>query len=253
MGHEYGFYGAAVALAFYALAIPALVAALFYVLNSVFLGKLLKSAGHRNPVSSWVPGWNFNSFLELGGIRTPWPWTAVVFGGLILGKVIPVLGPVLLFATYAILIVLIVFVARAVQAGLGINSTGGVIFAAILPVFWLIWVAGVAERSSYDRERALAEGSRMPLSWFGESDTRAPFEGSGSKERWEDTTRPEAPTRSAAEAAAEHEQRPDVASTDFPSAPPVPRFGAHQAARTDEAKENREELPEAPRGTGIDN
>lgn len=53
-----------------------------YIVTAIFLTKVLKRAGHPNPVAAWVPLWNFATMLELAGIAKPWVWVGINGGSL---------------------------------------------------------------------------------------------------------------------------------------------------------------------------
>jgi len=152
-----------------------LFAVIYYVVNAIFLMKLLKNSGHRSPAAAWVPFWNQAALTELGGIRKPWIWVLVLFGVNILAGLIPVVGFLLSLAGLAAAIVLMVYIAKGVQAGLGINSTGGLVLAVIVPLAWIIWMSIASGKRKYNLGAALSEGDRFPMNWFGESDRLAPF------------------------------------------------------------------------------
>lgn len=146
-----------------------------YVVTAIFQMKLLKNAGHRTPGSAWVPLWNTASLFEIGGIKQPWIWVAVLFGGNFLGGLIPGIGFLISLVVLAASIVLMVWVAKGVQAGLGISSVGGIVLAVLVPLAWIIWMAVVSGKRKYDRNAALMEGGSLPMNWFGENDRLAPF------------------------------------------------------------------------------
>lgn len=147
-----------------------------YVVMGIFLMKLLKNAGHRIPVSAWVPLWNTVSLMEIGGIKQPWIWTAILFGGSLIGSAIPFVGPIITLGIYILAVILTIYLAKGVQGALGLNSVGGIILAVLVPVVWVVWMAVRSDKNSFDREVALAQGGAMPMNWFGESDRHAPFD-----------------------------------------------------------------------------
>lgn len=146
-----------------------------YVINAIFLMKLLKNTGHRTPGSAWVPIWNTASLFQIGGIKQPWIWVAVLFGANLIASFIPVIGFIVSLAVVVAAVMLMVWVAKGVQAGLGINSVGGIVLAVLIPLAWIIWMAIASGKRSYDRNAALVEGGSLPLNWFGDSDRLAPF------------------------------------------------------------------------------
>jgi len=151
-------------------------AVIVYVVNAIFLMKLLKNAGHATPGSAWVPIWNQVSLAQIGGIKQPWIWMLVLFAGGFVSGLIPVVGIILTLVLTVASIILMVYIAKGVQAGLGIESIGGIVLAVIVPLAWIIWMAVASgKRKNYDRDAALREGGSLPLNWFGESDRLAPF------------------------------------------------------------------------------
>lgn len=151
-----------------------------YVINSFFLMKLLKNAGHKTPVSAWVPLWQTASLMEVGGIRKAWIWTLVLFGGSFIGGSIPVVGTLVAIAVFVAAVVLTVFLAKGVQAGLGIDSIGGIVLAVLVPIVWIVWMGIASGKTNYNREAAIAQGGAMPMNWFGDSDPYEPFANAGS-------------------------------------------------------------------------
>lgn len=148
---------------------------IFYVVNAIFLMKLLKNAGHRAPGSAWVPIWNQVSLAEIGGIKQPWIWMLIIFAGSFVAGLIPVIGFILSLVLLAASIILMVYIAKGVQAGLGIDSIGGIVLAVVVPLAWIIWMAIASGKRNYDKNAALQEGATFPMNWFGESDRLAPF------------------------------------------------------------------------------
>lgn len=149
---------------------------IFYVVNAIFLMKLLKNAGHKTPGSAWVPIWNQVSMAEIGGIKQPWIWMLALFAGSFIVGLIPVIGVILSLVFLVVSIILMVYIAKGIQAGLGIDSVGGIVLAVIVPLAWIIWMAiASGKRNGYDRDAALREGGSLPMNWFGESDRLAPF------------------------------------------------------------------------------
>ena len=137
--------------------------------------KLLKNAGHKTPVSAWIPIWSTNSLLEIGGIKQPWIWTLLIIVGSSIGNMIPVLGVFIAIAAMVIAVILTIYMAKGVQAGVGTGSTGGIVLAVLVPIAWIIWMAIASGKTAYNKEAAIAQGSTMPMNWFGESDLYAPF------------------------------------------------------------------------------
>ena len=176
-GYEYyGGSGVETAIVLGILFFSFLFAVVLYVINAIFLMKLLKNAGHKTPIAAWVPLWNTVSLMELGGIRQPWIWALIFFAGSAIGGAIPVVGVVLSLAVMVAAIIVTVYLAKGVQAALGIDSVGGIVLAVLLPVIWVIWMAiasGKVQR--YNVEAAVAQGASMPINWVGNSDVYAPF------------------------------------------------------------------------------
>lgn len=140
-------------------------AAVFYVINAIFLMKLLKNAGHKNPVAAWVPLWNTVTLFEVAGIKGPWIWVAIFFAsGLVSG--IPVLGSIIAIGVLVISIILTIWMAKGVHAGLGFESVGGIVLAIFLPFIWLIWVALKSDSVPYNLNAAISNGNTLPIDWF---------------------------------------------------------------------------------------
>lgn len=147
-----------------------------YVVTAFFTMKLLKNAGHRTPVSGWVPVWSTASLLQIAGIKQPWIWTVILFAGSSIGSLIPFLGVLISLAIFVVAIILTVYMAKGIQAGVGTGSTGGIVLAILLPIVWIIWMALESGKNEYNRDAAIAEGSSMPMNWFGESNLYEPFD-----------------------------------------------------------------------------
>lgn len=152
-----------------------LLAVVIYVVTAIFLMKLLRNAGHKSPAAAWVPLWNQVALFEIAGIKQPWAWVGVIFGASIISNFIPLVGIVISLAILAASIVLSVYMAKGVQAGLGINSVGGIVLAVLVPLAWIIWMSVASGKRKYDRNAALMEGGSLPMNWFGENDRLAPF------------------------------------------------------------------------------
>lgn len=146
-----------------------------YVVNSIFLMKLLRNAGHKTPVAAWVPIWNTVSLMQIGGIKQPWVWALIFVGGSFVAGLIPYIGFFISLGILVAAIIVTIYLAKGVQAGVGTGSTGGIVLAVLLPIIWVIWISLASNKSSYNRDAAIAEGSRMPWNWFGESDLYEPF------------------------------------------------------------------------------
>lgn len=169
---------------FVALGIAALlIVPVVYVVTALFLMKLLRNGGHQHPVAAWVPLWSTAALFELAGIRVAWGWVAVLFAGGALSA-IPYVGWLISVGVLVVSVMLTVWTARSIQAGLGLRSTGGVVLAVLLPPVWLIWmsvrsgklgkgVPGIPAR--YDRDLAISIGGSFPMNWFGQGDPYAPF------------------------------------------------------------------------------
>ncbi|QPK80594.1 hypothetical protein G7Y41_05695 [Schaalia sp. ZJ405] len=146
-----------------------------YIIRSIFQMRLLQAVGHQNPVSAWIPLWRDITLLEAGGIRQPVIWVLILWCGTVVLGWIPVIGQLLVFAIGVAGLMLGFWRARAIQEGFGINSTGGAIFGAILPFFWVIWISSVAQRAQFNRDHAIQVGGTFPLNFFGEGNPYAPF------------------------------------------------------------------------------
>lgn len=158
-----------------------LIAAALYVVQAIFLSKILKNADHKSPVAgAWVPIWNTASLLQVGGIKQAWAWTAVLLVGGLLGSHIPFLGPVISIAMIVLGVLLYIWLAKGLQAALRTGGTGGIVLAVLLPFVWIIWMGVVSGRNRYDRESAFLAGGELPINWFGEGDRDAAFLGAAS-------------------------------------------------------------------------
>lgn len=150
-----------------------------YVVQAIFQMKLLKNAGHKYPASAWVPLWNTVTLFEIGGIRMPWAWVAVLFGAGLLSS-IPVLGLLISLALVVVSVILSIWMAKGVQAGTRTGSTGGIVLAVLLPIVWVIWQSLASEKTKpYDVDAAIAAGGEMPINWFGQGNPREPFVAAG--------------------------------------------------------------------------
>ena len=146
-----------------------LVTVAIYVISAIFLMKLLRHTGHRRPWAAWVPIMNTAALLEIGGFANAWPWVAVLLAAsVVAGAVawIPVVGWLLFFAVVVFAIMITVWIARGVHAGLGMKSTGGVVLAVLLPIVWVIWMSVVAGKARYNVYAAMQEAQTFPLKWF---------------------------------------------------------------------------------------
>lgn len=153
----------------------AAVGLILYVINAIFLSKLLKAAGHKQPVSAWVPVWSTVSLMEIGGIRKPWIWALLLVGSSLVSG-IPVLGWFISVAALVVAVMLYIWIARGVHAGLGMESTGGIVLAVLVPVAWVIWMSIVAGKTAgYNRYAALSTGASFPLNKFGEGEPEKAF------------------------------------------------------------------------------
>lgn len=163
------------AMVFAMFAFFAVVGLISYVINAIFLSKILKVAGHKKPVAAWVPVWNTVALMELGGIRKPWMWIVVILGSSALSA-IPVIGFILSLALLVATVMLYIWIAKGVHAGLGMDSTGGIVLAVLLPLVWIIWMAIVAgKKGRFNRGAAIDMGASFPLNFFGEGEPRAAF------------------------------------------------------------------------------
>lgn len=146
-----------------------------YVVNAIFLMKLLKNSGHKTPAAAWVPIWNTVSLMQVGGIKRPWIWALIFFGGNVVAGMIPYVGFIISLAILVAVVTVTIYLVKGVQAGVGTGSTGGIVLAILFPLIWVIWMAVASGKSKYDRDAAIREGSQMPFNWFGESDLYEPF------------------------------------------------------------------------------
>lgn len=146
-----------------------------YVIGAIFLMKVLRRAGFEPPVAAWVPLWNTASMVQISGIAKPWIWVAIVFGGsfvsgLLSGSensLLEGVGWVLSIAVLVIGVILTVWMARAIQAGLGLDSAGGVVLAVLIPLAWIIWMGIRADKAAYyDAATAYSIGATFPLSRY---------------------------------------------------------------------------------------
>lgn len=77
------------------------------------------------------------------------------------------LGQVLTIAQLVLIVMLTVWMARGVQAGLGLNSTGGVVLAVLVFVAWIIWIGLRADKAAfYNWDAARPVGATFPLSKY---------------------------------------------------------------------------------------
>ena len=168
------------AVLFGAILVIGVIAVISYVVTSIFLMKALKAAGHAHPVSAWVPLWNIASLFELGGIRNPWAWIGILFGVSFVGGLIPYVGFLISLAATALSIMLMIWAAKGVQEGSGLNSTGGIVLAVLVPIAWFIWMGVRLPKTGFSPDRAVASGATFPRKWFANSgpDPRAAFPGS---------------------------------------------------------------------------
>ncbi len=237
-GYGYGHQGEGLALLFaFLLGTAVILTVLFfavvaYVVTAIFLSKLLKNAGHRTPVAAWVPFWNSVALMEIAGIRQPWIWTGILVGASILAQ-LPVVGSILAIVVVILAVILMVYIARGVQSALGISSTGGIVLSVFFPTIWIIWMAVVSKRESYDQDRAIEEGSKLPMNWFGESDVYAPFDRT--------PVTPPAPSYSYGTSAGSAQTAP------APAAPPVPPVPASQIAEDRDVAYPLPQTPPVPR------
>lgn len=231
---EYEYYGdgssaaALIALLMAFFAVFSIFAVAAYVVTSIFLMKLFRNAGHKTPGSAWVPVWNTASLFEIGGIRKPWAWVLVLYAGSFVSGLIPVIGSILSFGLIALAVVLTIYLAKGVQAGVGTGGTGGIVLAVLLPIVWIIWMAMASDKAPYNREAAIAEGAAMPMNWFGDSDPYAPF-GVGTASpsyqqgyyaQPEQPVRPEAPQTPTAPQGSPWPEQANPPTTSFPPVPP---------------------------------
>lgn len=148
-------------------AIIFMVALAVYVVTAFFQMRLLKNAGHRYPVSAWVPLWQTVSLWETGGIRTPWAWVlVVVLGSAALGW-IPIIGWAVAVFLWVVNLMLIGYAAKGVQAGMGVRSTGWIVVAVLFPLIWMIWAGVRSEDQPFDQDSAVKAGGSFPFTWFG--------------------------------------------------------------------------------------
>lgn len=136
-----------------------------YALTAFFLMKLLNRAGYNKPWSAWVPILNGAALLELAGFSNPWPWVGILFAGSVL-SMIPFIGLLISLAVMALAVVLMVWVARGVQAALGIDSTPGIVLAVLLPWVWIIWMSVTSNNTQYTLSQAQHVAQTFPLQWF---------------------------------------------------------------------------------------
>jgi len=243
-----------------------------YAINAIFLMKILKNAGHKNPVAAaWVPIWNTASLMEVGGIKQPWIWTAIIFGGSFLGSLIPGVGFIVSLAVFVVTVIVTIWLAKGLQAALRTGGTGGIVLAVLLPVVWVIWMGVVSGRERYDRSAALREGGTMPMNWFGDGDRNGSFPNEPSYAQPAQSgfqTAPEpqqyqAPQQPAAGAWSAPASAPWVADQDGGAKDPVRENAQPQspvvwgqptpqppvapaAAPTEETEQRDDELPELP-------
>lgn len=153
-----------------------------YIVGAIFQMRLMKAAGHRTPGAAWVPIWSTAALLETAGLRGPWPWVGVLFGASFLGGLIPYVGILVTIATSVISVMLFIWAAKGIQAGTGLDSTGGIVLAVFMPLIWLIWMGVRAPKTGYDREAAIAAAGTFPIRWFDRvGDPRAPFSAGGAR------------------------------------------------------------------------
>lgn len=209
-----------------------IIAVAAYVVKAIFLMKLLKNAGHKTPVAAWVPIWNTVSLMQIGGIKQPWIWALVFVGGSVVASMIPYVGFILSLGILVAAVMVTIYLAKGVQAGVGTGSTGGIVLAVLLPIVWVIWMALASDKREYDRDAAIREGSRMPWNWFGESDLYEPFGATapaaayagGYQQPSQGYSQPQgfqAPAAAAPPAAAGYQQ-PTYAAPEPPQAPAAP-------------------------------
>lgn len=229
-----------------------LVAVIAYVVNAIFLSKILKNAGHSSPVAAaWVPVWNTAALMDVGGIKKPWAWTAIIIGGSFLSGLIPGVGFLLSLAVLVVSVIVTIWLAKGLQGALRTGGTGGIVLAVLLPVVWVIWMGIVSGRERYDRNAALRQGDTMPMNWFGDGDRNASFPGSAPQGSWEtpSTAYPQGDSyggnRGPATAPQGSWTEPRAADQDG-SAFSLPSLVSNQEPAANPANEPDEDLPKPP-------
>lgn len=152
-----------------------LVCIALYALTAWFQMKLLMRAGHAHPGSAWVPVWSTVTLWETGGIRNPWIWCLLtMFGSSVLAW-IPIIGWLAVIFLWIVSIMLTVYSAKGIQAGLGLSSTGGLVLAVLFPLVWLIWMALRSSKHFFNQDEAIRAGGTFPFAWFGPGQPYGPF------------------------------------------------------------------------------
>ncbi len=146
-----------------------------YIVSAIFLMKILRRAGFEPPVAAWVPLWNSAAMLQIAGVDKPWIWVGIVLSGSLVSgvlsdtgsSIVSLLSWVLSIAVLVVSVMLVVWVARAVQAGLGLDNAGGVVLAVLIPFAWVIWMGLRADHAPFfDAEAARSIGATFPLSKY---------------------------------------------------------------------------------------
>jgi len=146
-----------------------------YVVSAVFLMKVLRRAEFKPPVAAWVPLWNTAAMLQIAGVARPWVWVGVVVSGSLVSgllsdtgsSLVSLLAWVVSVVVLVVGVMLAVWIARGVQAGLGLDSAGGVVLAVLIPFAWIVWMGLRADKATYyDAEVAQSIGSTFPLSKY---------------------------------------------------------------------------------------
>lgn len=145
-----------------------IVSLLTYVINALFLMRLLKRTGHHQPWAAWVPVMNTAALLEVGGFSRPWPLIGIMFAGSVLSA-IPFVGWVAAIALLVLGIMMVIWIAKGVHAGLGMDSTGGIVLAVLVPFAWVIWMSIAAGKRQFNPHAAAAMGRTFPIEWFGQN------------------------------------------------------------------------------------
>lgn len=137
-----------------------------FVLRAIGLMKFLKNVGHPKPWAAWVPFLSMATLYQMAGIERRWLWVLAPLGLSAL-SLIPAIGWIFTIASLAASLLLLVWAAKGVHAGLEMKSTGGIVLAVLLLPIWALWIGSRSKGVEYNADAAYDSGQGFVLNKIG--------------------------------------------------------------------------------------
>lgn len=134
-----------------------------YVVQALFMMILLKNIGHPKPWAAWVPFLNTATLYQLAGIEKRWLWVFLPTALSMLGARLEGFGWVVSIVALILSLMVLIWMGKGIQAGLGLESVGGLVLLFFLMPVWMIWMTVRSRKIEYDADAAYDSGQTFPL------------------------------------------------------------------------------------------